>query len=935
MFGSPPQSRKYGLTLSVADTGPVKWPEPTSGCYKVTWQLADAFTKKGGSSRPWLIVYNDPSTEEFASEINDHMTFANQAASVCSLSDAKAEQKCGVVICELDSSLLSKADGARYEKLQKLLLVAEEAVWVIRGAQKKPTNPDGSIVLGFTRTLRYELGTKIATLDLDPEADDEEDREAQAGLVAEVAGRIGSSGEGRRDMEFAEEDGMLLVPRLADNEPVTRICHAATGVGGPVEQPLGPERRLKLAFGRPGVVDTVYLEEAEDGGGALADGEIEVRVAATGVTVDDARAAAGLRAGYTVGTECSGTVARVGAGVDGLVVGDRVCCLTRDAFASFARLPASSAAKLPADVPLHVAAALPADFASAYYALVEEGRLHHGDRVLINAVGSLGQAAVQVAAALGADVLLSPDDASTAGADLAINAGPAGSDFVHRAWQSLAPFGRFIQLGDGDGPPLASTVGACGNRSFASVSIDVVAAKRPRLMAEIWHKILELVTSKRVALNADQLSVNPFSRLPAVLRELSSLPVSTSTKHVVVHKAGDRVKSTVAKLPPPQLQPDGCYIVVGGTGGLGRIITEWMITAGARNIFLLSRSTTPSPEVSQLIRRAEASSAHVALQTCDVADKHAVEAVFAACTNTHGPIRGVIHAAMVASKGTPYADTPHADFAAALAPKVAGAWNLHAALAASPRLDFFVLLSSTAGVLGMPGHAGYAAANTYLDGLAAFRARRGLPAAALALGFVLDAGHLAERADLARLRRAGALDGEFVTSADVLALLGAAVAREVGANCTIGIGFGGDGSAARMDPKTQDARLANVRLRGIAREGEDGDGCPLVADGAGSEKGSSLFAELQRADSREGALTFVLEALTKKVAALLLVPVEEVRAAKSTIELGLDSLTMMELLNWVATDLRTRLRMTDLFMVDGLSDLAGQILEKSGIVFQD
>lgn len=531
-----------GLTLSVADTGSVKWPEPTSGCYKVSWQLADAFTKKGVSSHPWLIVYNDPSMEEFASEIKDQMTLANQAASVCLLSEAKAEQKCGVVICELDSSLLSKTDGAQYEKLQRLLLAAEEAVWVTRGAQKKPTNPDGSIVLGFTRTLRYELGTKIATLDLDPEADDEEDVEAQAGLVAEVAGRIGSSGEERIDMEFAEEDGMLLVPRLADNEAVMRICHAATGVGGPVEQPIDSERRLKLAFGRPGAVDTLYLEDDEDGEAGLGNDEIEVRVAATGVTADDARAAAGLKAGYTVGTECSGTVTRVGAGVDGLAVGDRVCCLTRDAFASFARLPASSAAKLPDDIPFDAAAALPADFTSAYYALVEEGRLHPGDRVLVNAAGSLGQATVQVATALNAQILLSPDDATPSGADLVINTDPADAKFVHKAWQSLAPFGRFVQLGVGDGASLTAPVVAGGNHSFAYASIAVVAAKRPRLMTEIWTKVLELIITKRVALSPNQLSVISFSQLPAAIRDISSAPVTTTAKHVVLHKAGDRVK---------------------------------------------------------------------------------------------------------------------------------------------------------------------------------------------------------------------------------------------------------------------------------------------------------------------------------------------------------------------------------------------------------
>ena len=55
-------------------------------------------------------------------------------------------------------------------------------------------------------------------------------------------------------------------------------------------------------------------------------------------------------------------------------------------------------------------------------------------------------------------------------------------------------------------------------------------------------------------------------------------------------------------------------------------------------------------------------------------------------------------------------------FAAVLSPKVTGAWNLHQATRALP-LDFFVMFSSIAALLGAPGQANYAAANAFLLGV--------------------------------------------------------------------------------------------------------------------------------------------------------------------------------------------------------------------------
>src|SRR5438105_10112462 len=83
-------------------------------------------------------------------------------------------------------------------------------------------------------------------------------------------------------------------------------------------------------------------------------------------------------------------------------------------------------------------------------------------------------------------------------------------------------------------------------------------------------------------------------------------------------------------------------------------------------------------------------------------------------------------------------------FERVLAPKVAGAWNLHEQTRNDP-IDYFVLYSSVSAVVGNPGQANYVAANTYLDLLAHHRRSQGLPALAVDWGVVRDVGVVAAR----------------------------------------------------------------------------------------------------------------------------------------------------------------------------------------------
>ncbi|BCR96953.1 uncharacterized protein AKAW2_30272S [Aspergillus luchuensis] len=94
-------------------------------------------------------------------------------------------------------------------------------------------------------------------------------------------------------------------------------------------------------------------------------------------------------------------------------------------------------------------------------------------------------------------------------------------------------------------------------------------------------------------------------------------------------------------------------------------------------------------------------------------------------------------------------DMFYEDWQCPLAPKVHGTWNLHQALSSTP-LDFFIMFDSNAGIHGSPSQANYAAANTFLVGLAKYRHSLGQPAPVLGLGPTAEIDYVSRQPKLRR-----------------------------------------------------------------------------------------------------------------------------------------------------------------------------------------
>ncbi len=189
----------------------------------------------------------------------------------------------------------------------------------------------------------------------------------------------------------------------------------------------------------------------------------------------------------------------------------------------------------------------------------------------------------------------------------------------------------------------------------------------------------------------------------------------------------------------PAFDPEATVLISGGTSGLGALFARHLVAEhGVRHLLLVSRSGAAAADAGELQAELQELGAAVEIAACDVADRAQLAELFDSIP-AERPLGAVLHSAGVLDDGM-LESLDRERLERVLAPKADAAWNLHE-LTAERQLSHFLLFSSFAGVLGAPGQANYAAANSFLDALAAHRQARGLPATSLAWGgWALESG---------------------------------------------------------------------------------------------------------------------------------------------------------------------------------------------------
>ncbi|KAF7846251.1 hypothetical protein BT93_L4765, partial [Corymbia citriodora subsp. variegata] len=529
--------------------------------------------------------------------------------------------------------------------------------------------------------------------------------------------------------------------------------------------PFRTTHRLRLDVGTPGLLDSLSYVDLGYAHQVLQAGQIEIRPRAFGANFRDVMAAMGQLHTNLMGFECAGVITRVSneASAAGFVAGNRVAALMNGDYSNIIRTAYTNVTHIHDDMTFEVAASIPKSYTAAYMCLIDIAGLARNESVLIHAAaGGFGQAAIAIAQHVGANVLVTVSTSekrdllhstygipqeqifysrdrtfvsdvlkstNNRGVDVVVNnlSGP----LLQESLNCVAQFGRFVDVGKKDFESDNSIQSGIFARNISFSSFDLVQYEEHRGL-QVQHAlntVMHLIQSEHLP-RIQPLNVQPLSELERVFRLLQS---GKQIGKQILRVNDDETVQALPHIPEVYLNSEVSYLVVGGLGGLGRTICEWLVSRGARNLIVMSRSVT-TEKMSSFVEDAAQSGCRVYASRCDIADKRSAQIAFDDCEKNMPPICGIIQGAMVLQDSLVERMT-HDQWNGAIRPKVHGSWNLHERFS-SKNIEFFILLSSLSGIVGLPAQCNYAAGNAYQDALAKFRLSQGLHAAAIDIGVV-------------------------------------------------------------------------------------------------------------------------------------------------------------------------------------------------------
>lgn len=429
---------------------------------------------------------------------------------------------------------------------------------------------------------------------------------------------------------------------------------------------------------------------------------------------------------------------------------------------------------------LEEAATIPVVYGTSYYALVVRGRMKPGETVLIHAgTGGVGQASIAIALHMGCKVfttvgskekreflkktfpVLTDDNIGNSrdtsfeqlilaqtngrGVDLVLNSLAAHQ--LQASVRCLAPGGRFLEIGKVDlsnNSPLGMGV-FLKNTTFHGILLDALFDSDSPQKKEVFDLVTQGIANGAVrplpktVFNENQ--VEQAFRFMASGKHIGK--VLLKIREEESRKAQKPTPKIVNAIPRTYMNPDKSYVLVGGLGGFGLELANWLTLRGATKLVLTSRSGIKTGYQSLCIRRWRELGVKVLVSTADATTEKGARRLLEEA-NELGPIGGIFNLAVVL-RDAMIENQTEADFKTVCKPKVDGSKQLDAASRVlAPHLDYFVNFSSVSCGRGNAGQSNYGLANSAMERICEARQAAGLPGVAIQWGAIGDVGLILE-----------------------------------------------------------------------------------------------------------------------------------------------------------------------------------------------
>ncbi|KAM0421221.1 hypothetical protein ACHAPT_010941 [Fusarium lateritium] len=849
-----------------------------------------------------------------------------------------------LVTLELDGSALSELDEEKLSILKRLATESRGALWLAAD------EPLGAIVKGFSRTVRAEHPEScFSVLSMEKDFDKYIDQTC-ASIARSIEHVWTTRVDNFSDREFRLRNGQIEIERLRPDSSLTGLLSENEDVNGPpVTRPFQAQGQpgVRLRIRHPGALDTLDFVETAPQEEPLEDYEMEIETCTVGLNFRDVMVAMGQLQDDVLGIECSGRVIRLGPLVKDFAPGDRIFGMHRGCFKSSIRVDSRTFEKIPSQTSFDEAATIPCTFGTAYYALHDIAQLQPGESVLIHsAAGGVGQAAIRVAQHLGATIYATVSTSEkrdflvntygllpcnilnsrglsfkhgilrlteNRGVDVVLNS--LAGEALRQSWLCVAPFGRFIELGKRD---MYDNTGLdmlpfSTNITFSGVDLLMINRDFPWRFQKIMRNVVSLMNEGV----AQPLPTTRFTleNIQTAFRTMQ--PGKHMGKLVINCEDCNALPVVPASLDSFRLPKLATYVLVGGLGGIGRSIGKMMVDIGASNLVFISRSV--DSERQEYVDKLRQLGVAVEVLTCDVSDALALEPLMEDVKQRLPPIKGVINCAMSLKDGI--IDNMTADrWNDALRPKVQATLNLGRLLKTD--LDFFICLSSIAGIVGSRGQSNYNAGNTFQDAFAHSLSESNVQATSLNLSLVTDVGVSTIRNEVFQLLKGGGLIG--MDEQQVLKVVRAAVAGRCPPQAVMGLASGGRLSRQEQSEPYwfTDSRFLPVRAHGMS----------AAADDVGSE--SDLKSRLPSMKTLSEVTEAILFDLVGKVSQIANISREDIDSSRAVNSYGIDSLSAVEIRTWISKELGASVSVFDIVSNSTMSELVEKIGRASTLVSQ-